>query len=162
VYRRSAVLDCGGLDEKFFCYCDDSDLGLALLIAGHRCVYVPAAVVLHAYSGSAGAYSELKAYLVERNRVWLVVKNFPTGMMLMSVSSRSHATLHSFWVDSCAAALIHSSREVIPACLRRGLLLGHTGTLSSAFRSCGRGENRSGRGPRCLAASCAVCWADSA
>jgi GT2 family glycosyltransferase len=85
VYRHSMLLEQGGMDESFFCYCDDSDLGLACRIAGHRCLYVPSAIVYHAYSGSAGAYSELKAYLVERNRIWLVAKNFPLDMLITSL-----------------------------------------------------------------------------
>ena len=45
--------------------------------AGWRCVYVPEARVEHGYSASAGRVSPLKAYLVERNRLRVVVKNFP-------------------------------------------------------------------------------------
>src|SRR5262249_49777434 len=41
VYRRTAMLEHEGFDESFFCYCDDSDLGLACRIAGHRCLYGP-------------------------------------------------------------------------------------------------------------------------
>jgi GT2 family glycosyltransferase len=85
LYRRSVLVQLEGLDERFFCYCDDTDLGLAFRITGYCCVYVPSAIVLHAYSGSAGAYSELKAYLVERNRLWLIMKNFPFWMMVASI-----------------------------------------------------------------------------
>ena len=45
LYRRSALIDVGGFDEDFFCYVEDVDLGFRLRLAGHRCLYVPQAVV---------------------------------------------------------------------------------------------------------------------
>ena len=77
LYRR-AMLDAIGLfDEDFFLYCEDTDLGLRARWAGWKCMYVPGAVVDHHYSHSAGRASPLKAYYVERNRLFVVAKNFP-------------------------------------------------------------------------------------
>jgi GT2 family glycosyltransferase len=67
----------GGFDEDFFLYCEDTDLGLRARWAGWKCLYAPQAVVDHAYSSTAGRASPLKAYYVERNRLFLTVKNFP-------------------------------------------------------------------------------------
>src|SRR5205814_328070 len=39
------------------------------------------AVVEHHYSHSAGAASPLKAYYVERNRLFVLAKNFPSAMI---------------------------------------------------------------------------------
>ena len=36
----------------------------------------------HHYSHSAGRASPVKAYFVERNRLFVLVKNFPAGMLL--------------------------------------------------------------------------------
>jgi GT2 family glycosyltransferase len=69
--------EIGGFDEDFFLYCEDTDLGLRARWAGWRCLYVPGAVVYHRYSHSAGRASALKAYYVERNRLFVVAKNFP-------------------------------------------------------------------------------------
>lgn len=77
LYRRKALEDAGFFDETFFLYGEDTDLGLRLLWQGWRCRYVASAIVDHAYSATSGAASPLKAYLVERNRQFLVVKNFP-------------------------------------------------------------------------------------
>jgi len=82
LYRRRMFEEVGGFDESFFLYCEDTDLGLRGRWAGWKCLYVPEAVVEHHYSQSAGRASRLKAYLVERNRVFLVLKNFPAGMFL--------------------------------------------------------------------------------
>jgi len=82
LYRRSMLDDIGGFDEHFFLYCEDTDLGLRARWAGWKCLYVPEAVVEHHYSHSAGRASAVKAYFVERNRLFVLAKNFPLGMLL--------------------------------------------------------------------------------
>jgi GT2 family glycosyltransferase len=72
--------DVGGFDADFFLYCEDTDLGLRARWRGWKCLYAPEAVVEHHYSHSAGGASPLKAYYVERNRLFVVAKNFPTGL----------------------------------------------------------------------------------
>ncbi len=82
LYRRAMLDDIGGFDPSFFLYCEDTDLGLRARWAGWKCLYAPDAVVEHRYSHSAGRASPLKAYYVERNRLFVVAKNFPAGMAL--------------------------------------------------------------------------------
>ncbi|MBI1896137.1 MAG: glycosyltransferase family 2 protein [Acidobacteria bacterium] len=81
LYRRAMLDEIGGFAGEFFLYCEDVDLGLRARWAGWRCVYVPDAVVEHRYSHSAGRASPLKAYYVERNRLYVVVRNFPAGAL---------------------------------------------------------------------------------
>lgn len=81
LYRREMLAETGLFDEEFFLYCEDTDLGLRARWLGWRCVYVPEAVVEHHYSHSAGRASPVKAYYVERNRLFVLVKNFPAGML---------------------------------------------------------------------------------
>ncbi len=81
MYRREMLEEIGVFDESFFLYCEDTDLGLRARWAGWKCRYVPGAVVEHRYSHSAGRASGLKARYVERNRVFLIVKNFPFRMI---------------------------------------------------------------------------------
>lgn len=81
LYRRTMLQQIGGFDEDFFLYCEDTDLGLRARWAGWRCLYVPEAVVEHHYSHSAGRASRLKAYYVERNRLFVLAKNFPARML---------------------------------------------------------------------------------
>ena len=69
--------EIGLLDESFFAYGEDVDLGLRGRWAGYNCIYVPAAVVYHKYSATTGTYSPQKAFLAGRNRLWLLFKNFP-------------------------------------------------------------------------------------
>lgn len=82
LYRRAMLEEIGGFDDDFFLYCEDTDLGLRARWAGWKCLYVPAAVVQHRYSYSSGGASPLKAYFVERNRLFVLVKNFPAAMLL--------------------------------------------------------------------------------
>ncbi len=84
LYRRAMLDEIGLFDESFFLYCEDTDLGLRAQWAGWGCRYVPGAVVDHLYSHSAGRASPLKAYYVERNRLYTIVKNFPAGMLLVA------------------------------------------------------------------------------
>ena len=84
LYRGAMLRQTGGFDGDFFLYCEDTDLGLRGQRAGWACQYVPAAIVRHRYSHSAGRVSSLKAYYVERNRLFLCVKNLPLGMLLAS------------------------------------------------------------------------------
>jgi GT2 family glycosyltransferase len=80
LYRASMLDQIGGFDPDFFLYCEDTDLGLRARRAGWCCLYVPTAVVHHHYSQSAGAASSTKAFYVERNRIFTVVKNFPAWL----------------------------------------------------------------------------------
>ncbi|MEN8265280.1 MAG: glycosyltransferase family 2 protein, partial [Nitrospirota bacterium] len=77
LYRKKMLDEIGAFDVDFFAYCEDTDLGLRARLAGWQAVSVPESVVYHHYSGTGGEYSETKAFLVERNHIWVVLKNFP-------------------------------------------------------------------------------------
>lgn len=81
MYRAEMLRETGLFAEDFFLYCEDTDLGLRGRWAGWKCLFVPGARVMHRYSASAGAASALKAWLVERNRLRLVVRVFPASMI---------------------------------------------------------------------------------
>jgi GT2 family glycosyltransferase len=82
LYRRRMLEEIGLFDEDFFLYCEDTDLGLRARWAGWTAAYVAGAIVEHRYSHSAGRASPLKAYYVERNRLYVVIKTFPVKMLL--------------------------------------------------------------------------------
>lgn len=83
-FRADLLAAIGGFDESFFAYGDDTELGLRARLSGARCLLVPGAIVYHKYSATSGSYSEFKAYHVERNRVWVVLKYFPLRWILAS------------------------------------------------------------------------------
>jgi GT2 family glycosyltransferase len=51
--RRTAFEALGGLDERFFIYYEDTDLGVRARAAGHRLRLVPAARAVHLVGGSS-------------------------------------------------------------------------------------------------------------
>jgi GT2 family glycosyltransferase len=94
LYRREMLEEIGLFDEEFFLYCEDTDLGLRARWAAWECVYVPQALVEHRYSHSAGRASPLKAYYVERNRLFVAVKNFPLSALWLAPF---YAVARYFW-----------------------------------------------------------------
>lgn len=82
--RRTMLDDVGLFDESFFAYCEDADLGLRARLRGWRCLYVPTAVVYHKFSASSEAFSAFKALHVERNRLWLALKDLPLPLLVLS------------------------------------------------------------------------------
>ncbi len=103
-WKKSALFD-----ESFFLYCEDTDLGLRARWAAWECLYVPDAVVEHRYSHSAGKASALKAYYVERNRLFLIFKNFPFMDLLLVPF---YAIARYFWHFVLCAARTRQGRRV--------------------------------------------------
>jgi GT2 family glycosyltransferase len=94
LYSKKMLDEIGLFDESFFAYYEDADLGLRARLAGWKCIFLPRAIVYHKYSGTAGAYSPLKAYLVERNRIWMVTKNFPLSFFMLGIV---YTTIRFIW-----------------------------------------------------------------
>ena len=80
LYRRDAVLDAGGFEERFFLYLEDADLALRLRLAGWTCAYEPA-VALHAGEGSGGPPERPVHAWAARNTLLLVARAFPWRWM---------------------------------------------------------------------------------
>jgi len=84
LYRRAMLDEVGLFDESFFLYGDDAELGLRSRVAGWECALAPRAVAWHRYSHSVGKWSPLKAFYVERNRVWVLLRSFPARLVAAS------------------------------------------------------------------------------
>jgi GT2 family glycosyltransferase len=78
-YRRTMLDDVGLFEEAFGSYLEDVDLAWRARLAGWRCIFVPEAVVLHRVSATGGG--ALASYLVARNRVWLIARNYPARLL---------------------------------------------------------------------------------
>jgi GT2 family glycosyltransferase len=81
LYRRQDWIDAGGLEERFFCYVEDVDLGFRLQLGGRGCRYVPDAVALHVGSATSGVGSAFSVYHGHRNLEWLFVRNMPSPLL---------------------------------------------------------------------------------
>ena len=82
LYKKEMLQEIGLFDEDFFAYCEDTDIGLRGRLAGWKAVFAPKAIVYHKYSSTGGKYSAFKAMHVERNRIWVALKNFPLTWIL--------------------------------------------------------------------------------
>jgi len=78
LYRRAMLEDVGFFDEDFFMYLEDVDLAWRARLRGWRCLYVPDAVVRHVHSASGREGSPFKRQQLGRNKIWTIVKNYPS------------------------------------------------------------------------------------
>lgn len=83
VYRRKMLEEAGLFDRHFFVYAEDIDVALRGHLLGYRCAFNPHAVVFHRFSSSTNPVSDLKAYYVERNRMWVAIKCFPLSWLML-------------------------------------------------------------------------------
>ena len=81
LYRREVFEHCGQLDEDFFAYLDDLDLGLRVQLLGHAGTYVPEAVAYHVGSATLGdvLHPRIVEYLT-RNQIYLLAKDYPRAV----------------------------------------------------------------------------------
>lgn len=118
LYRAADFRSLGGFDERFFCYCEDVDLGFRLRLAGRACVQAPNAVVLHEGSAISGRRSEFTIYHGHRNRIWTFVKNTPGPLLWLLLPY--HLAVNAWLVTVF-------------------LRLGEAGALLRAYRDAARG-----------------------
>jgi GT2 family glycosyltransferase len=102
LYRRSMLDQVGLFDEDYFIYYEDVDLAWRAQRRGWRCLYVPQARVVHRHSSTVKEGSSWKGYLLGRNKVWTVVKNYAwpdwltnlAFILAYDVAAWSYALLH--------------------------------------------------------------------
>jgi len=83
LYRRQVFEAIGFLDEDYFAYLEDVDLGLRAQSAGFKCLYVPEAVVYHLGCGTTGSgYSPMVVRLSAQNNINTIVKNLPAPLLM--------------------------------------------------------------------------------
>lgn len=82
-YRRDALQEIGGFDEWHFAYLEDVDVGIRLYFAGHRCRYVPDAVVYHHGSLTARRTHAFRLFLLLRNSWAIFVRYLPIERLLL-------------------------------------------------------------------------------
>ena len=91
VFHRQTFLDHGGMDESFFCFCEDVDIGFRLRLSGFNCIFLPDAVIHHVGGGLSGRASDFAIYHGTRNRIWTYVKNMPA--LIYAVTLPGHVVL---------------------------------------------------------------------
>jgi GT2 family glycosyltransferase len=127
--RRALFEALGGFDESFFMVYEDVDLSYRARLAGAECLYVPAAVVHHAGSGSLGRESATAVYYGQRNLEWVWAKNTPARLLWRS--ALAHA------VYSLAGMGYYATRGHGVTCVRAkaGALRGLPGVMARRRRT---------------------------
>lgn len=98
-YRREVFETIGGFDERFFAYLEDVDVGFRAQIAGYRCVYLPDAVIYHRGGATSDRISDIRAFWLVRNSLFLFFQNMPARVL------RRHGWFMLIW--PFADALLH-------------------------------------------------------
>ena len=123
LYRTQMLDEIGLFDERFFAYGDDADLGLRGRLAGWTCIYVSKARVFHVHSATAGEFSELKAFLVERNRIWVALKLWPLPLLVVSPAfTLVRFVFHAYGAVTSTGSSGQFARQVSPRALVGAML----------------------------------------
>jgi GT2 family glycosyltransferase len=117
MYRRSALVEVGGFDERFFAICEDVDWSFRARLAGYSCRYVPTAVVYHIGSASLGPrVSEFTLYHNWRNQIWVIAKNYPAASLLRHLPDLLMGVAASVYVavrHRCPGVLLRAWRDAL-------------------------------------------------
>jgi GT2 family glycosyltransferase len=98
---RRMLADVGAFDEDFWMYYEDTDLSWRMRMRGWHVLYEPAAVVEHVHAGTSVEWSPAFTFHVDRNRLFMIVKNAPAGFVF-----RSFAGFARLSVRAAARALL--------------------------------------------------------
>ncbi len=135
VVRRDVFQRVGGFDERYFCYCEDVDLGFRLRLMGERCVFLPGAAVDHKGSAISGRHTDFTIYHGTRNRMWTYFKNMPLDLLILTLPGHFAISLYLL----IKAAFIGRFKAT-----SRGMIDGIRG-IPAIWRSRKRYDNPEGR-----------------
>lgn len=89
VYKKTMLDDIGLLDEDFFAYLEDIDLGLRAHLKGYKGKFIPKAKIYHIGAGSTDS-EKMSPWVYKqniRNRHLIVFKTLPLAVYLCSLPS---------------------------------------------------------------------------
>jgi GT2 family glycosyltransferase len=77
IVKRQPYWEVGGLDDDYFLFYEDVDLGWRFWLAGYRVRFAPRSVVYHRHHGSTNQIDDHRlAVLYERNALYTIYKNY--------------------------------------------------------------------------------------
>lgn len=94
-YRRALFEDVGDFEEAFGSYMEDVDLAWRARLAGWSCVFAPDALIYHHLSATGGG--PVASFLVARNRIFCLMRNQPTRLLLRHAPAILAAQLRIAW-----------------------------------------------------------------
>ncbi len=121
LYRKSIYEALGGMDEAFFAYLEDVDLGLRMRLAGYQVKLCRDAIVYHKSHGSMNDFQQYIHWLV-RNKLMLMYKNLPWSNLIYNypyfVSGRFYTFLEHGKISTSFRAYIDYLR-LLPQTLKK-------------------------------------------
>ncbi|MFQ5739697.1 MAG: glycosyltransferase family 2 protein [Acidobacteriota bacterium] len=88
LFRRAALVEAGGFDERFFMDHEDVDLCWRLWLLGGRVVTAPRALAYHHFGGSTQASRgmEWRERMGERHNIRTLIKNYQLGNLVPALA----------------------------------------------------------------------------
>ena len=76
IFRRHALEELEGFDERYGSYLEDVDLGLRCIRLGLQGIYVPRAIATHKGSATLGRWNPKVVRLISRNQLLLIARHY--------------------------------------------------------------------------------------
>ena len=137
-YRRTMLEDIGFLDPDFFMTYEDVDLSFRAQLRGHKCLYVPGAIVYHRYRATNKKTPSRQVFYSQRNIEFVYLKNMPLGLILRSAPQRllyeAGAAIY-FTRQGAGAAFWRAKLDVVrrlPSILRKRRVIQKRRTITNS------------------------------
>ena len=123
--KREAYRDIGGMDGDFFAYLEDQDLVWRGHLFGWNAVLSARSIMWHKYIFKNPIRSSWKFHLYERNRLFFILKNYSTKLLLlilpifviMEIGMFCNALFKGYFLDKLRA--YRDMVRSLPAILRK-------------------------------------------
>jgi len=150
VYRRDDFRRAGGFDDDFIAYLDDIDISFRMQLLGIESHFDPRCKAYHVGNATPKRQARV-AFLMERNTVWNMIKNYPYALLRRHHREMSASVLRplpltnyhsrSAWALGKQAALVGLPKMIqkrrtiqrsarVPSTRIEALLLEHEVTVS--------------------------------
>lgn len=131
--RREMLDDVGLFDETFFTYYEDTDLNWRMRLKGWKVIYEPAAVVEHVHAGTSVEWSPSFTFHVDRNRLFMIVKDAPLSMVARTFATFAWASARNA-ANALLGRFVRPPQALVRASLGAGRARIHLRVLGSLLR----------------------------
>lgn len=81
--KKEVFKSIGNIDDTFYAYCEDIDLCWRARLKGWRIILSSKSIMWHKYSFKAKTTNKWKFFMLERNRLFLLTKNYRLSTLLL-------------------------------------------------------------------------------
>jgi hypothetical protein len=113
IFKREVFAKIGLLDEDFYAYFEDVDFSFRAQLAGFRCLFVPKAIVYHQGSATFRPDSFKMRYIGDRNKDWVIFKNYPGKFILINIHKLILVKIKSLAIDFLQGLFFAGLRAIV-------------------------------------------------